>query len=58
MIFEELEKDDDYFAYAVELIDGVIEKEILDSIIKERKRWDFSRVAKADSPIFFGYLVE
>ena len=47
---EKLEKDDDFFAYAVELIDGVIEKkEILDSIIKELvTNWDFSRVAKAD----------
>ena len=47
---DKLEKDDDFFAYAVELIDGVIEKkEILDSIIKELvTNWDFSRVAKAD----------
>ena len=41
---------DDVFAYAVELVSGVIEKkDILDSIIRELvTNWDFSRVAKAD----------
>ena len=45
-----LGKDDDFFAYAVELVSGVIEKkDILDSIIRELvTNWDFSRVAKAD----------
>ena len=45
-----LEKEDDFFSYAVELIAGVIEKkDILDSIIRELvTNWDFSRVAKAD----------
>ena len=43
-------KKEDYFSYAIELIDGVVKKiEILDSIIKELvTNWDFSRVAKAD----------
>jgi N utilization substance protein B len=45
-----LGKDDDFFAYAVELVSGVVEKkDILDSIIRELvTNWDFSRVAKAD----------
>lgn len=45
-----LEKEDDFFSYAVELIAGVIEKkDILDSIIRELvTNWDFCRVAKAD----------
>ena len=45
-----LDKDDDFFAYTVELVSGVIEKkDILDSIISELvTNWDFSRVAKAD----------
>jgi len=48
-----LGKDDDFFAYAVELVSGVIEKkDILDSIIRELvTNWDFSRVAKADLAI-------
>ena len=43
----------EFFSYAVELIDGVIEKkEILDSIIRDLvTNWDFSRVAKADLAI-------
>ena len=45
-----LGKDDEFFAYAVELVSGVVEKkDILDSIIRELvTNWDFSRVAKAD----------
>ena len=45
-----LGKNDDFFAYAVELVSGVVEKkDILDSIIRELvTNWDFSRVAKAD----------
>ncbi|OUU24719.1 MAG: transcription antitermination factor NusB [Verrucomicrobia bacterium TMED44] len=47
---KKLGKKEDYFSYAIELIDGVVKKiEILDSIIKELvTNWDFSRVAKAD----------
>ena len=42
--------DDEYFSYAFELVDGVLEKiELLDSIIKELvTNWDFSRIAKTD----------
>ncbi len=41
---------EDYFSYAAELVDGVIEKiEVLDSIIRELvDNWEFSRIAKAD----------
>ena len=48
-----LGQKEEFFSYAVELIDGVIEKkEILDSIIRDLVRnWDFSRVAKADLAI-------
>ena len=47
---KKMRKKEDYFSYAIELIDGVVKKiEILDSIIKELvTNWDFSRVAKAD----------
>ena len=42
--------DEDYFSFAAELVDGVIEKiEVLDSIIRELvDNWEFSRIAKAD----------
>ena len=45
-----LGRDDEYFSYAFELVDGVLEKiELLDSIIKELvTNWDFSRIAKTD----------
>ena len=45
-----LGKDENYFSYAVELIDGIIEKkDIIDSIISELvDNWKFSRIAKAD----------
>jgi N utilization substance protein B len=45
-----LGKDENYFTYAIELIDGIIEKkEIIDSIISELvDNWEFSRIAKAD----------
>ena len=48
-----LGQKEEFFSYAVELIDGVIEKkEILDSIIRDLvTNWDFSRVAKADLAI-------
>ncbi|MEK9633185.1 MAG: transcription antitermination factor NusB, partial [Opitutae bacterium] len=40
--------DEDYFSFAAELVDGVIEKiEVLDSIIRELvDNWEFSRIAK------------
>ena len=45
-----LGKDENYYSYAIELIDGIIEKkEIIDSMIKELvDNWEFSRIAKAD----------
>ena len=45
-----LGKDENYFSYAIELIDGIIEKkDIIDSIISELvDNWEFSRIAKAD----------
>jgi len=45
-----LGKSDDYFSYAIELVDGIIEKkDIIDSMIKELvDNWEFSRIAKAD----------
>ena len=48
-----LGQKEEFFSYAVELIDGVIDKkEILDSIIRDLvTNWDFSRVAKADLAI-------
>ena len=43
-------KPEDYFSYAIELVDGIIEKQdIIDSMIKELvDNWEFSRIAKAD----------
>ena len=48
-----LGQKEDFFSYAIELIDGVIEKKgILDSIVRDLvTNWDFSRVAKADLAI-------
>ena len=45
-----LGKDEAYYSYAIELVDGIIEKkEIIDSIIKELvDNLEFSRIAKAD----------
>ena len=45
-----LGKDEDYFSYAIEFIDGIIEKkEIIDCIIRELvDNWEFARIAKAD----------
>ena len=45
-----LGKQDDYFSYAIELVDGIIEKkEVIDSMIRELvDNWEFSRIAKAD----------
>ena len=47
---DRLEHDEDYYTYAFELVDGVLDKiKILDSIIQEIvTNWDFSRIAKAD----------
>lgn len=41
---------EDYYSFAIELVDGVIEKiEVLDSIIRDLvDNWEFSRIAKAD----------
>mgnify|MGYP001166573194 FL=1 len=51
--FSKLGQKEEFFSYAIELIDGVIEKkEILDSVVRELvTNWDFSRVAKADLAI-------
>lgn len=48
--FARLEKDDEYFSYAHELIAGVVEKiEILDSIIRDLvQNWEFSRIGKVE----------
>ena len=41
---------EDFYTYAIELVDGVIDKiEVLDSIIRELvDNWEFSLIAKAD----------
>jgi len=48
-----LEKPDGYFGYAVELVDGILEKlEEIDSLITELvTNWEFSRIAKTDLAI-------
>lgn len=45
-----LGKDESFFSYAYELVDGIMEKiDIIDSMIKELvDNWEFSRIAKAD----------
>ena len=45
-----LGKDEIYYSYAIERVDGIVEKkEIIDSMIKELvDNWEFSRIAKAD----------
>lgn len=47
---ERLEGDDEFFTYAIQLVDGIIEKlGVIDSIIKELvDNWEFSRIAKID----------
>jgi transcription antitermination protein NusB len=47
---ERLGGKEDYYSFAIELVDGVIEKiEVLDSIIRDLvDNWEFSRIAKAD----------
>ena len=48
--FDHLNQSEEYFAYSIELIGGVLEKvKILDSIITELvENWEFSRIAKID----------
>lgn len=45
-----LGQDEEYFSFAIELVDGVLEKiEVIDSIIRDLvTNWEFSRIAKAD----------
>ena len=47
---ERLEGDDEFFTYAIQLVDGIIEKlGVIDSIIKDLvDNWEFSRIAKID----------
>lgn len=47
---ERLEGEEEFFTYAIQLVDGIIEKlGIIDSIIKELvDNWEFSRIAKTD----------
>ena len=49
---ERLEKKDGYFSYAIELVDGILEKlEEIDALINELvANWEFS-IAKTDSAI-------
>ena len=49
-LISRLGHNEEYFSFAAELVDGVIEKiEVLDSIIRELvDNWEFSRIAKAD----------
>ena len=49
-LINRLGKDEGFFNYAYELVDGIIEKiDIIDSMIKELvDNWEFSRIAKAD----------
>ena len=50
---ERLEKKDGYFSYAIELVDGTLEKlEEIDALINELvSNWEFSRIAKTDLAI-------
>tara|TARA_B100001093_G_scaffold171386_3_gene164236 strand:+ start:7701 stop:8075 length:375 start_codon:yes stop_codon:yes gene_type:complete len=47
---ERLEGEEEFFTYAIQLVDGIIEKlGIIDSIINELvDNWEFSRIAKTD----------
>ena len=49
-LINRLGKDEGFFNYAYELVDGIMEKiDIIDSMIKELvDNWEFSRIAKAD----------
>ncbi|MDC3283753.1 transcription antitermination factor NusB [Opitutales bacterium] len=48
-----LEKNEGYFGYAIELVDGILDKlESIDSLINELvANWEFSRIAKTDLAI-------
>jgi N utilization substance protein B len=50
---ERLEKKEGYFSYAIELVDGILEKlEEIDTLINELvANWEFSRIAKTDLAI-------
>ena len=50
---ERLEKKEGYFSYAIELVDGILEKlEEMDTLINELvANWEFSRIAKTDLAI-------
>jgi N utilization substance protein B len=50
---EKLEKEENYFNYAIELVDGILDKlEEIDSLINELvTNWEFSRIAKTDLAI-------
>ena len=50
---ERLEKKEGYFSYAIELVDGTLEKlEEIDALINELvANWEFSRIAKTDLAI-------
>lgn len=47
---ERLEEGENFFSYAIELVDGTIEKlAVIDSIINELvANWEFSRIAKTE----------
>jgi N utilization substance protein B len=50
---EKLEKQENYFSYAIDLVDGILEKlEEIDALITELvTNWEFSRIAKTDLAI-------
>jgi len=50
---EKLEKKEGYFSYAIELVDGILEKlDEIDALINELvANWEFSRIAKTDLAI-------
>ena len=50
---EKLEKKEGYFSYAIELVDGILEKlEEIDALINALvANWEFSRIAKTDLAI-------
>ena len=47
---ERLGKGEEFYSYAIDLVDGIIEKkDIIDSMITDLvDNWEFSRIAKAD----------
>ena len=50
---QKLEKNEGYFSYAIELVDGILNKlEQVDTLINELvANWEFSRIAKTDLAI-------